>query len=341
MKIAIHDGNGWNIKWQLYCKAEGIPYKLVNCYNTNIIQQLKDEGITHLMWHFHHLLFKDILIARSVLYSATKIGIKTFPDFNTCYHFDDKISQKYLLEAIGAPLVPSYVFYDKKEAMKWLKNEARYPLVAKLRRGAGSYNVCLLNNYKQAKTYTDKMFGRGLQPVPGYLADIKNKLKVASSLNGIIKRIKKAPNYFKIMYKGRHDFPNEKGYVYFQDFIAGNKEDIRIAVVGNKIWSFKRKVRAGDFRASGSGMIDYDTKNLPIQLIKRAFEVSQKLKAQSIAFDFVKDKSGNYYIVEMSYGYAGEVVYNCPGYWNESLVYEKGHIWPEIIIIQNFINQNI
>jgi len=337
MKIAIHNGKGWNIKWGQYCEAERIPYMLVNCYDSDIIEQLKDKNITHLMWHFHHLLFKDILIARNILYSAAKIGIKTFPDFNTCWHFDDKIGQKYLLEAIGAPLVPSYAFYDKKEALNWLKNKAKFPIVAKLRRGAGSYNVRLLNNYKQAKKYTDKMFGRGLQPVPGYLADTKNKLKVAGNLNGIIKRLKKAPNYLKTMYMGRREFQKEKGYVYFQDFIAGNKEDVRIAVVGNKIWAFKRKVRAGDFRASGSGMIDYDIKDLPTQVIKTAYELSRKLNAQSIAFDFVKDQNNNYYIVEISYGYAGEVVYNCPGYWNENLVFEDGHLWPEIIILQNII----
>lgn len=41
------------------------------------------------------------------------MGIKSCPDENTCWHFDDKIGHKYLLEAIDAPLAPSYVFYNR------------------------------------------------------------------------------------------------------------------------------------------------------------------------------------------------------------------------------------
>ena len=32
--------------------------------------------------------------------------------------FDDKIGQKYLLEALGIPFINSHVFYDKYEAIK-------------------------------------------------------------------------------------------------------------------------------------------------------------------------------------------------------------------------------
>ena len=340
MKLAIHNGDGWNLAWKKYCDSRNISFIDINCYDNNIIKQLKQNGITHLMWHFDHNKPTDILMARNVLYSANKIGIKTFPNFNTCWHFDDKVSQKYLLEAIDAPLVPSYAFYSKREALEWLKTDAKYPIVAKLRRGAGSYNVQLIRNYAQAHRYTNKMFGKGIHPTPGFFADTKNKLKVAGNFSGIITRLKKAPNFFKVMYSSKKGFPKEKGYVYFQDFIPNNKEDIRIAVVGNKIWSFKRKVRSGDFRASGSGMIDYNTLNLPKNLLKISFEISKKLNTQSIAFDFVKDSNDNYFIVEISYGYQGDAINNCHGYWDENLNFTEGHFYPEPIIIQDFINEN-
>jgi len=337
MKLAIHNGKGWNIKWIEYCQRNNIPYIIVNCYDSDIILQLKKMQITHLMWHFDHNLPKDILMARNVLYSAAHIGIITFPDYNTCWHFDDKVSQKYLLEAIKAPIVPSYAFYSKKEALNWLKSDAKYPLVSKLRRGAGSYNVKLIKNIGEAKKYTKKMFRKGIHPTPGYLADTKNKLKVAGNFKGIVKRLKKAPNFFKVMSTSKHGFPKEKGYVYFQNFIPGNTEDIRVVVVENKVWAFKRKVREGDFRASGSGMIDYNLKNIPLHLIKTSYEISKKLKTQSIAFDYVKDANENYYIVEISYGYVGEPIYNCQGYWDENFDFIEKHIWPEYIILNNFI----
>ena len=78
----------------------------------------------------------------------------------TSWHFDDKIAQKYLLEAISAPLVPSYVFYDKEDALTWI-NEVEFPKVFKLKGGAGSQNVSLIKTRKQAIRMAKKAFGRG------------------------------------------------------------------------------------------------------------------------------------------------------------------------------------
>ncbi|MDZ7775700.1 MAG: hypothetical protein U5L09_08950 [Bacteroidales bacterium] len=43
MKIAIHNRPGsFSDRWIEYCKKQEIPYKIVNCYDNNIIQQLND-----------------------------------------------------------------------------------------------------------------------------------------------------------------------------------------------------------------------------------------------------------------------------------------------------------
>ncbi len=74
---------------------------------------------------------RDILFAKQLLFSLEQSGIIVFPDFNTGWHFDDKVGQKYLLETIDAPLVPSYVFYSKKEALEW-DEQTNFPKVFKL-----------------------------------------------------------------------------------------------------------------------------------------------------------------------------------------------------------------
>ena len=90
-----------------------------------------------LMWHHFQTNPKAILFAKQLLFALEQSGKKVFPDFRTGWHFDDKLGQKYLLEAIDAPLVPSYVFYDKKEALEWVQ-KTDFPKVFKLRGGAGS-----------------------------------------------------------------------------------------------------------------------------------------------------------------------------------------------------------
>lgn len=336
MKLAVHNGEGWNKKWIEYCSDNDIPVIVVNCYDSDIIRQLREKGVTHLMWHFSHAFPKDILMARNVLYAADKLGIKTYPDFETSWHFDDKVSQKYLLEAVDAPMVASYAFYSKDEALSWLKEKAKFPLVAKLRRGAGSYNVRLIRSFSEAKQYTQKMFSSGVHPTPGVFADSKNKLRVAGDWKGIMRRLKKLPGFFNMVKRGRM-FPVEKGYVYFQEFIPNNKEDLRVGITKDHMWGVKRKVRKNDFRASGSGMFHYDLSDVPLETLGKLYQIFLKSGFQSMAFDLVKKPDGEFVIVEISYGFLSSLFYESPGYWNADLEFVEKIVYPEYAILENFL----
>src|SRR5690554_5639993 len=106
MKIAIHNTKSegfFDNYWINYCKKNNIEFKLVNAYDSNIVDQVKD--CTAFMWHHSNYDYRDALFAKQLLYSLEQKGMKVFPDFNTTWHFDDKVGQKYLLEAIGATLV--------------------------------------------------------------------------------------------------------------------------------------------------------------------------------------------------------------------------------------------
>jgi len=159
MKIAIHHRQGgFSERWINYCKKNNIEYKIVNAYATDIIEQLR--GFDVFMWHHHQMHFRDVLTAKRILFALEHAGIKVFPDFRTGWHFDDKVAQKYLFEALEIPHVPSYVFYDKKEALEWAEN-TDFPKVFKLTRGAGSDNVQLIKTKKQAVRIINKAFSGG------------------------------------------------------------------------------------------------------------------------------------------------------------------------------------
>lgn len=159
MRGAIHHRAGiFSDRWITCCEKQSIPYKTVNAFDLNIIKQVKDCNV--FTWHHHHANYKDILIAKRMIFALEHAGMKVFPDFKTGSHFDDKVAQKYLLEAIGAPLVPSYIFYDKVEAIEWAKG-TDYPKVFKLKGGAGSANVKLVKNFKELKALINKAYGSG------------------------------------------------------------------------------------------------------------------------------------------------------------------------------------
>ena len=340
MRIAIHHKAGtFSDRWISYCKENDIDYKIVNAYDFDIVSQIK-EDCDAFMWHHHHGDYRDALFAKQLIYSLESSGIKCFPDFHTTWHFDDKVGQKYLLESIGAPLVPSYVFYSKKEALEWV-SQTTFPKVFKLRGGAGASNVKLAHTAKEARKFVRKAFGKGFPQFDkiGYLKERYHKWRQGrDSFVGVCKGIGRLliPTDYAKMH-GR-----EKGYVYFQDFIPNNTFDIRVVVIGDKAMGEKRYVREGDFRASGSGQFEYI--QIRGDVLEIAFGIAQKLRLQTVAFDFIF-RDNEPLIVEMSYGFGTHGISHSGGYYTRDLQWnEENHLdfcgWMVENIISRFNKRN-
>lgn len=336
MKIAIHKSEGsFSDYWIDYCIQNNLPYKVVNCYDNDIVQQLNDCDV--LMWHHHQENYKDTLFAKQLLFSLEQSGKKVFPNFNTGWHFDDKVGQKYLLESIKAPIVPSYVFYDKKSALAWIKTTC-FPKVFKLRGGAGSANVQLVKNAQEAKQLINKAFGKGFPQFNGKRYFIE-KLNRFRSGKEPLKKVIMAFGRMMISTKHAKIMGNEKGYAYFQDFIPNNDSDIRVIVIGDKAFAIKRMVRKNDFRASGSGEIIYGKDLFNKETLKMAFDIADKINLQSCAMDFVYDTKNNPLLVEISYGFVAKPYKLCPGYWDRNLNFYQDKIFPENWILEETLKE--
>jgi glutathione synthase/RimK-type ligase-like ATP-grasp enzyme len=333
--IGIHHQKGsFSDRWIAYCKENDVSYKIVNCYDSDIVSQLKDCDA--FMWHHDHADYRDALFAKQLLYSLQLAGKKVFPDFNTNWHFDDKVGQKYLLEAIGAPLVPSYVFYDKGEALNWIKL-ASFPKVFKLRTGAGSSNVKLVKIARDASGLVQKAFGRGF-PQYDRLASLKERYRKYKEGKDSLLTVCKGIGRLFITTKFAKIHAREKGYIYFQDFIPENKYDIRVIVIDHRAFAIKRLVRDGDFRASGSGNILYEKSEFDEKCVQIAFDVNKKLASQCIAYDFVFDHNERPLIVEVSYGFVVKVYDRCTGYWDSDLKWHPDKFNPQEWMVDAVVN---
>lgn len=333
MRIAIHHRKGsFSEQWIDYCKKRNIEYKIVNAFDSDIILQL--QGYDIFLWHHHHNDFKDVLTAKRILFALEHAKIKVFPDFKTDWHFDDKVAQKYLLEAIKAPLVQSYVFYDKEEALKWA-TKTIYPKVFKLKGGAGAQNVKLARNFTEANRLIHKSFGKGFSQFNRF-GSLKERLRKYRNGQDTFYSLLKGLGRLFIPTSYARMQSNEKGYAYFQDFIPENNFDTRIIVIGGRAFAITRGVRENDFRASGSGDISYDPSLINIEALKVCFEVNKSINSQSIAFDFVIH-NGIPLIVEISYGFATHAYDDCPGYWDSSLVWHEGVFCPQDWMLENLL----
>lgn len=335
LEIAIHHRPGsFSDRWLAGCAPRGVKARVVDAYRSDVVRQL--DGAAGLLWHFGHGLPVDLMIARYVL-QATAQRMPVFPDAATCWHFDDKVAQKYLLESVGAPVVPTWVFYDLESALAWIDRET-FPKVFKLRRGSGSRNVQLVRTRDDARALARRAFSQGFRPSGGYVSDAW-KLKKFWDRGELMPFLRSIPG--KVVSRRRldHMAGREVGYLYFQEFIADNAFDTRVTIIGDRAFAFTRNVRPGDFRASGSGRIVYDRARIPLEYVATAFRVCRAVGAQSMAFDFLRDPAGQPLIGEVSYGYDAKPVHDCEGHWDERLTWHAGNVWPEEAILDDLIER--
>jgi glutathione synthase/RimK-type ligase-like ATP-grasp enzyme len=290
-----------------------------------------------LLWHWSHDNPTELLVARQIIASLENKGIPVFPNVNTCWHFDDKVAQKYMLEAIGAPLIPTWVFTNRVEAMRWIEG-ATWPKVFKLRCGAGSRNVHLVRSRSEAAALCRQAFGRGFPAVANYLTDIQTRIRKAKTAQGVWKRFARAPRTLFNVLALRRQMHRERGYIYFQEFLPDNAYDTRITIIGGQAFGFMRRNRPDDFRASGSGSICYDQEKIDKRCVAIAFDVAHRVGSQSLAFDFLFNSQKEPLIGEVSYCYQAEAVHACAGHWDHQGVWYEGHVWPQDAILEDFLS---
>lgn len=341
MKIAIlfdieeklHTTN-WSENWIEYCTANNFDFKIVNPYENGVIIFLKEFDI--ILWHFSNYSFKDMLIAKNILFTMEKMGKKVFPSINDAWHFDDKLAETYLLQGIDAPIPSSFYYYSLEDVKKNLNN-LKFPIIAKLRNGSGSHNVKMLKTKNELLGYSTKMFSTGISSAPSILYKASGNIKSAKNLKVFINRAKRIPEFLRSLSNAKK-FNLEKGYVYLQEFIQNDGFDLKIVVVGDKLSFIGRNIREGEFRASGGGDLFYNKESVTMDVITSAFKTSDRLGFNCMGYDYVIDSNTDKgYIIEISYGFSHEAILNASGYFDREGKWHEEPINVPHEILTNFI----
>lgn len=329
MKIAVHSNprvfnhsTSWAGPWQQACEEAPVECHFVDLFEEGVLRKLASYDAV--LWHFSNYSHQEMLFARSILAAASAMGLAIFPDHNTAWHFDDKVAQMYLLEAVAAPIPEWNVFADVEGFKLWLEGKPIFPQVAKLRGGSGSSNVKLLENPRDATRYADDMFKRGRTVAPNPMFKAISNARSASTRATFFKRLKRAPEFLRTMRSARQ-LPRERGYVFLQEFIPNDGYDLKVVTVGDKTSFIARNNRAGDFRASGGGSLSYDLALVPRNVVETAFSVTDRIGAQCMGYDFVIDsRTGVGEIIEMSYGFDHRALVAAGGHWDRSGDWHQG-----------------
>lgn len=296
-------------QYERFLKNNKISYTYYDIHSSRWMVDSKEFDI--ILWHPYYT--PDIHEeAKTKIYFLEKyLGKRCFPSFDELWSYEDKVKNHYILEHFNFPCVPTFVTNSKKEAIEFINN-TDFPIISKIANGSSSKGVHRISNKKEAINYINSCF-----------SDIGLK------------------TYWPFM--------RQKNYVYFQKYITDSEFDLRIILVGSKIFGYYRYPKPGDFRASGAGIIEM--RELPEIAMKTALSVKDKLKVSInpplLAIDMVYSTKLNvYYIIETSIFCGVDtpdqlVINGISGYYeyiDDKFLFKEGRYWIQELALELFFS---
>lgn len=238
--------------------AESITYFdfIENC------QEMDISGINFFYASSQYLQYK--LYIEDILLDIERRGGKLLPKYDLLKCHEDKFYQELIKRRLSIPS-PKAILIGSVEDPVEKCSSLKFPCVVKTPDGYGSIGVALLKNMKELKQYIEK--------------------NTCKTIGG--KRKKDIKN---------GDYPARVGRIIVQELIPNLNYDWKVLVFGNRLFTLKRYVRKGEFRASGSGNFDFNA-TPPEKLITFCYKVRRLLNTPFVSLDVV-EKNDELLVIE-------------------------------------------
>jgi glutathione synthase/RimK-type ligase-like ATP-grasp enzyme len=302
--VALDPGERWHERFALAlteARAARHPlleFEVVNLERHDWIRQLE---------RFDAVLWKSSVMGvdaasrwkEKVYFTETHLQKLVFPSFKTIWHFESKIAQSFLFARNLIPTPRTFASGDYEDAAAALEDWVP-PLVFKKSDGAASSNVWKVATRAEARGVVERTFAANLWG------------RAVGSTPSTTQRLVTAARNIGKGWLWRQVADRVLGHerwssVYWQEFVAGNPADLRITVIGGRVAAhYWRRNRPHDFRASGSGMIDFE-RPAPEHVVRACIDLARRLEFDTMAFD-VLFQGEQHLFVEMSYGYVDRYV---------------------------------
>lgn len=313
--------------WVKACENRNteIDYKVVNLSRSDWFERIienrkancflcKPPGITS--------AFKQLYDERLMILAGA-LNLPLYPTLNECLIYENKRFLSYWLKAHSIPYPETSVFYDKEEALKFIKY-VRLPIVAKVNIGASGSGITILHSKEEASNYIHDTFERkGVKRRSG--PNLKKSSIFKRGLHYIFHPvdINKKLQLYKTV---RQDI--QKDFVIFYEYIPHNFE-WRVVRIGDSFFAHK-KIRTKE-KASGSLQKDYE--NPPLGLLDFVKGITDKHQFYSQAVDIFESKDRGYLVNEMQCIFGQSDSYQMlvdgkPGryrFLNKQWIFEEGY----------------
>jgi glutathione synthase/RimK-type ligase-like ATP-grasp enzyme len=297
------DKTGWWRRYAEFAESAGIDFEIFEIERSDWIAAINQFQV--ILWR-PNLDSPFCDEAKEKIYFVERfLGRRVIPNWDTFWHYDNKRAQAYLFRLQGIPTPWTMVSYSYPEARAQVST-VQYPVVSKRAGGAASENVRLLSSRTSALREVRRVFHEPLW---------------FKALRRLGMQVRLTPR-------------SQSGYVLWQQFLPANPRDLRITVIGkDRVFAFWRNNRPNDFRASGSGLIDYAIDDVEEECLF-CLEICRRNNFDSMAFDLVYHQS-RFVILEMSCAFNDEAIYSAPAHFllvdpdAGRLQRVAGHVWPQ------------
>lgn len=250
----------------------------INAYSPDLLL-LKPSGITSLYRSLYQERLEILVIS---------LNYKTFPSLEEVRIYENKRYFAYWAKANDLPHPKTWVYYNRKEALKAAKT-MKLPLVGKMNIGASGNGVQILQTKDQVKKYIQRAFSVGLVSSTG------PKLRQGKLIQRAWQKFthpKELINRLRTYRDIASD--SQKGYIILQEFIKHDYE-WRAVRIGDSYFAHKKMV--SNEKASGSLAKEYEAP--PTELLNFVRSLTDKFRFRSVAIDVFEPVQGQYLINEI------------------------------------------
>lgn len=223
---------------------------------------------------------------KDVMYVLSK-KCRLVPSYDLLMAHENKGFQELLRMDRGFGDLHGAYFFDH------VKLPENYPYIYKNTNGAGSSGVKLVTSCK----------------VRSNIIKAKERVGLKRKLITLARKIKLSKEQFFIYKYNKKKF---SGFVV-QEFLKGLKFDYKILVFWGRFFVLKRNIKEGDFRASGSGLFEFEKPS--DELLSYANMIFKKLDVPYASLDIAVTSKGYHLIEFQALNFGPYTLINSPGYY--------------------------
>ncbi len=205
--------------WIAACRELQISYQIIYFEKPDWLEQIKQAACNvFLVWPDIRTQEIKQMWDERLQIMVEEMNCQIFPSLKEVWLYENKRTQNYWLEAHGFRTPATWIFYNLKDALKFL-DTASYPIVMKSNLGASASGVYIIYTRKEALQKAKKFIKYGYSP----------KRNAAGK--------------------------KQKGSIYIQEYLPNVKE-WRMVRIGNSYFGHGKDLN-GHFH-SGSGKANYN-----------------------------------------------------------------------------------